>query len=687
MEGSRWYYSREQLQQSPSRRAGLDADKELGYRQQAANLLQDMGQRLNVSQLTINTAIVYMHRFFMVQSFTRFHRNSVAPAALFLAAKVEEQPRKLEHVIKVAHACLTPQEPPPDTRSEAYLLQAQDLVMLESIILQTLGFEITIDHPHTHVVKCTQLVRASKDLAQTSYFMATNSLHLTTFSLQYTPPVVACVCIHLACKWSNWEIPVSTDGKPWWEYVDVTVTLELLDELTHEFLQILEKTPNRLKRIRNWRACQAAKKPKTSEEEEDDGGMSEQTILNMISRSSSDCTMAGILNMSAAPAGLQPSFPASTLATSSEGSVLQQPWPSKQDSSSASSQTQPTDGVPGASLKHSAKALPSSKVSLKEYRAKHAEELAAQKRQVEKMGASVKEQYAHAAQNLLAQQQRERQAQPSPIILKLPVAENPERVPAERPDKSALKVRLPASGTGGEKGQPKPEEIKLRIKVPSSERQSSSDESKSKDKHKSSSSNHHHHHHHHNHHSHKHTHSSSARSSSKHSSDSKHGSQPSSSSHKSSSSSSSSRKRPHPEDGTSHEHPSKSSKSSKSSSGAYPFPSLAPVQSTDSPSLTFQQANYKSRSSHGRSDRGHPGANGHNTSQPIAYQDTVNMLHSLLSAQGVQPTQPPAFQFVANLGDHRSARPAGSSRPGNIDKLRPPPLPADPPPPLPPLPK
>lgn len=55
------------------------------------------------------------------------------------------------------------------------------------------------------------------------------SLHLTTFCLQYSPPVVACVCIHLACKWSNWEIPVSTDGKHWWEYVDPTVTLELLD--------------------------------------------------------------------------------------------------------------------------------------------------------------------------------------------------------------------------------------------------------------------------------------------------------------------------------------------------------------------------------------------------------------------------------------------------------------------------
>lgn len=55
------------------------------------------------------------------------------------------------------------------------------------------------------------------------------SLHLTTFCLQYRPTVVACVCIHLACKWSNWEIPISSDGKHWWEYLDPTVTLQLLD--------------------------------------------------------------------------------------------------------------------------------------------------------------------------------------------------------------------------------------------------------------------------------------------------------------------------------------------------------------------------------------------------------------------------------------------------------------------------
>ncbi|EZA61716.1 uncharacterized protein LOC105282637 isoform X2 [Ooceraea biroi] len=244
----KWYFTKEQLANSPSKRCGIDADKELSYRQQAANFIQDMGQRLVVSQLCINTAIVYMHRFYVFHSLTQFHRNAIAVAALFLAAKVEEQPRKLEHVIKMAYMCLHRDQPPPDSRSEQFLEQAQDLVFNENVLLQTLGFDVAIDHPHTHVVRCCQLVKASKDLAQTSYFMASNSLHLTTMCLQYKPTVVACFCIHLACKWSNWEIPQSTEGRQWFWYVDRTVTSEQLAQLTSEFLHIFDKCPSRLKR-------------------------------------------------------------------------------------------------------------------------------------------------------------------------------------------------------------------------------------------------------------------------------------------------------------------------------------------------------------------------------------------------------------------------------------------------------
>ncbi|KAI5643660.1 cyclin-T [Phthorimaea operculella] len=244
----KWYFTREQLANSPSKKCGLDADKELAYRQQAANLIQDMGQRLQVSQLCINTAIVYMHRFYAFHSFTQFHRNAIAAAALFLAAKVEEQPRKLEYVIKVAHVCLHRGESTTSLTPEQYQEQAQDLVFNENVLLQTLGFDVAIDHPHTHVVRTCHLVKAPKDLAQTSYFMASNSLHLTTMCLQYRPTVVACFCIHLASKWSNWAIPQSSEGRHWFSYVDRSVSSELLERLTAEFLHIFDKCPSRLKR-------------------------------------------------------------------------------------------------------------------------------------------------------------------------------------------------------------------------------------------------------------------------------------------------------------------------------------------------------------------------------------------------------------------------------------------------------
>lgn len=66
--------------------------------------------------------------------------------------------------------------------------------------------------------------------------------------LRYPPTVVACVCIHLACRWSKYRIPLSAQKKEWFYYIDTTATQELLDRLTGEFLAIFEKCPSRLKK-------------------------------------------------------------------------------------------------------------------------------------------------------------------------------------------------------------------------------------------------------------------------------------------------------------------------------------------------------------------------------------------------------------------------------------------------------
>lgn len=50
---------------------------------------------------------------------------------------------------------------PPDPNKDAYQEQAQDLVFNENVLLQTLGFDVAIDHPHTHVVKTCGLVKGT----------------------------------------------------------------------------------------------------------------------------------------------------------------------------------------------------------------------------------------------------------------------------------------------------------------------------------------------------------------------------------------------------------------------------------------------------------------------------------------------------------------------------------------------
>ncbi|CAD5125715.1 DgyrCDS13921 [Dimorphilus gyrociliatus] len=231
----RWIFTAEQLQNTPSRQDGVDGKKELYYRQQAASTIQDLGQKL----------------------------QTVSLACLFLAAKVEEQPKKLEYLVRYSYMMSHNKDPKNlDVKSKEGTIDYKVVCA---------GFDLTVTHPHMHVMETCNLVRAPKDLAQTSYFLATNSLHLTTLCLQHETKVVSVVCIHLACKWSNWEIPESSEGKPWWHYTDKSITNKLIDKLTDEFLAVLDQCPSKLKsKIMQWEN----KKPSDSPPQSSDSPVS-----------------------------------------------------------------------------------------------------------------------------------------------------------------------------------------------------------------------------------------------------------------------------------------------------------------------------------------------------------------------------------------------------------------------------
>ena len=99
------YYSKAELENSPSRRLGLDTKKETLFRWAACDLIKECGQRLKIPQLTIATATVFCHRFYAVHPHDSGENEwkTVAPACLFLAGKVEETPKALRDVVCVAY--------------------------------------------------------------------------------------------------------------------------------------------------------------------------------------------------------------------------------------------------------------------------------------------------------------------------------------------------------------------------------------------------------------------------------------------------------------------------------------------------------------------------------------------------------------------------------------------------------
>jgi len=234
---SRWLKTRDEMTRLPSIADGIEPAEELKLRQQAACFIQDMGDRLNhninerrekITQLCLCAAMIHMHRFFLVHSFRKFNTKDIAAACLFLASKSEECPRKLEHIVeawfslkelKIQH---TESSSTIDNDNMIYQAGSEYLVLLESIILQTIGFDLQVDLPHTTVIQNMNVIASGNNrLVETAYWIATDILHLTNWCIRYDVKILACVCINLACVWAAHEIPRSAcTTDPWFKAKD-----------------------------------------------------------------------------------------------------------------------------------------------------------------------------------------------------------------------------------------------------------------------------------------------------------------------------------------------------------------------------------------------------------------------------------------------------------------------------------
>uniref|UniRef100_T1J0B1 limulus clotting factor C n=1 Tax=Strigamia maritima TaxID=126957 RepID=T1J0B1_STRMM len=220
-----------------TRDAAKDERRDLWYRQQAANYVQELGNRLNLRQLSKNTGMAYIHRFYTIQPVESVKPHILAMSAILIASKTEEEQVNVGRIIEAGLTSLKLE----NKFFEPILKMVLDT---ENQILSTLGFDLKIQHAHLHVIEGCNLFKVSNDFTLTAYSLATANLILTTMCVEYSSRIVACACIYLTTKWAQIEISKSREGKDWFYYIATDATIELIKRLAEDFLSVLEKLPN-----------------------------------------------------------------------------------------------------------------------------------------------------------------------------------------------------------------------------------------------------------------------------------------------------------------------------------------------------------------------------------------------------------------------------------------------------------
>ncbi|XP_032089955.1 cyclin-K isoform X3 [Thamnophis elegans] len=234
-----WYWDKKDLAHTPSQLEGLDPATEARYRREGARFIFDVGTRLGLHYDTLATGIIYFHRFYMFHSFKQFPRYVTGACCLFLAGKVEETPKKCKDIIKTARSLLN------DVQFGQFGDDPKEEVMvLERILLQTIKFDLQVEHPYQFLLKYAKQLKGDKNkiqkLVQMAWTFVNDSL-CTTLSLQWEPEIIAVAVMYLAGRLCKFEIQEWT-SKPmyrrWWEQFVQDVPVDVLEDICHQILDL-----------------------------------------------------------------------------------------------------------------------------------------------------------------------------------------------------------------------------------------------------------------------------------------------------------------------------------------------------------------------------------------------------------------------------------------------------------------
>lgn len=215
-----FYLTDEQLENSPSRKDGIDEATETALRIYGCDLIQESGILLKLPQAIMATGQVVFHRFYCKKSFARFNVKKVAAGCVWLASKLEESPRKARQVLIVFHRMECRRENLPiehlEIGSLKYHALKTDLSRTERHILKEMGFICHVEHPHKFISNYLATLETPPELTQEAWNLANDSLR-TTLCVRFKSEVVACGVVYVAAR--RFQVPLP-ENPPWWKAFD-----------------------------------------------------------------------------------------------------------------------------------------------------------------------------------------------------------------------------------------------------------------------------------------------------------------------------------------------------------------------------------------------------------------------------------------------------------------------------------
>eukprot|EP00731_Ephydatia_muelleri_P027480 Em0019g353a len=211
---------------------------ETKYRRDGAKFIINASNTLGLHYDTTATGVTFYHRFFMIQSFKTFDRWIVASACLLLAGKVEETPKKCKDILKVAKAQLA------DHQWVKFGADPkEELLTHERILLQTIKFDLQVQHPYAYLLKFAKALKGDKSKIEKLVQMAWNFVNdslCTTLCLQWEPQCVAVAFLYLGGKLTKYDLQGATasHSKSWWRNFVDTVDSHDLESICHQVLDM-----------------------------------------------------------------------------------------------------------------------------------------------------------------------------------------------------------------------------------------------------------------------------------------------------------------------------------------------------------------------------------------------------------------------------------------------------------------